>query len=217
MSEGTEHHLEEAHHAQHAAHDPFDRRVALSMAIVAATLAAVTLLSHRAHSQTLQNQIYANDKITDESDQWNFYQAKKNRSVMLSADAELLAALSKDAPDSDAGRKEEQLLKTWKGKAEKDEKDGETIKEKAEDLGREAKEFDEKSEHAHHQGNFFDLGELGIEMSLVLCSVALLTKRRSFWYVGLVIGAVGFAVAMCGFWAEPIFKVVGPYVPGIGG
>jgi hypothetical protein len=33
--------------------DPFDRHVAMSMAIVAALLACVTMLSHRAHTETL--------------------------------------------------------------------------------------------------------------------------------------------------------------------
>ena len=98
MSQGTEHHLEEAEHAQHAKHDPFDRRVALSMAIVAAALASVTLLSHRSHAEV---QV----KKTEESDQWNFYQAKKNRSYMYAANAEMLEALSRDAPDSEAGKK----------------------------------------------------------------------------------------------------------------
>ena len=92
MSQGTEHHVEEAEHAQHAARDPFDRRVALSMAIVAAALASVTLLSHRSHNEVTV-------KKTEESDAWNYYQAKKNRGYMYAADAELLAALSKEAPD----------------------------------------------------------------------------------------------------------------------
>ena len=39
----------------HAA-DPFDKRVAMSMAIVAAALAFVAMLSHRAHNKVLQYQ-----------------------------------------------------------------------------------------------------------------------------------------------------------------
>jgi len=58
MSE-TEHHLEHAEHAQHAAHSPFDRRVTMTIAIIAAMLACVTLLSHRAHNETLALEIEA--------------------------------------------------------------------------------------------------------------------------------------------------------------
>src|SRR4051812_34094187 len=71
MAHGTEHHLEEAHHAEHARHDPFDRRVAMTMAIVAAALACVTMLSHRAHNETLKN-------TTEAANQWAYFQAKKN-------------------------------------------------------------------------------------------------------------------------------------------
>ena len=61
---------------------------------------------------------------------------------------------------------------------------------------------------AHDGSNFFDLGELGIELALVLCSVAMLAKSRMLWIVGIVIGTLGFAVAMCGFFSEPILDVL---------
>ena len=44
--------MEHAEHAVHAAHDPFDRRVSMTIAIVAAALACITMLSHRAHNAT---------------------------------------------------------------------------------------------------------------------------------------------------------------------
>jgi hypothetical protein len=194
MSQGTEHHLEEAQHAQHAKHDPFDRRVALSMAIVAAALASVTLLSHRSHGEV---QV----KKTEESDQWNYYQAKKNREYMYAADADMLGALSKDAPDSEAGKKEAALVKKWKESADKYEKDAKDLEEKAKDLQHEGRV-------AHDSSNFFDLGELGIELALVLCSVAMLARNRLFWIVGIVVGVLGFATAMCGFFAEPIVEIL---------
>src|SRR5262249_57195037 len=100
MSHGTEHHLEHAEHVQHQAHDPFDRRVAMTMAIAAAVLAGVTMFSHRAHNETLRllNEASlleadagkvkteidtlhtkANIAHTKASDQWGYFQAKKNR------------------------------------------------------------------------------------------------------------------------------------------
>jgi hypothetical protein len=194
MSHGTEHHVEEAEHAKHAAHNPFDRRVALTMAIVAAALASVTLLSHRSHGEV---QV----KKTEESDQWNFYQAKKNRGYMYAADADMLEALSKDSPDSEAGKKEAKLVAKWKESAEKYEKDAESIQDEAKDLQHDGRV-------AHDGSNFFDLGELGIELALVLCSVAMLAKSRLFWVVGVAVGVLGFLVAMCGFAAEPILNAL---------
>jgi hypothetical protein len=37
-----------------------------------------------------------------------------------------------------------------------------------------------------------------VELALVLCSIALLTKRAGFWYVGLVSCAGGTLVAVSG-------------------
>src|SRR5437899_7973243 len=79
MSHRPEHHIEHAEHAAHAAHDPFERRVTLSIAITAAVLASVTLLSHRAHNATLHLQLEANDAFSQASNEWNYFQSKKNR------------------------------------------------------------------------------------------------------------------------------------------
>ncbi len=194
MSQGTEHHLEEAEHAMHAKHDPFDRRVALSMAIVAAALASVTLLSHRSHAEV---QVLK----TEESDTWNYFQAKKARGYMYAADADMLQALSHDEPDGDAGKKTASIVGKWKKNAEQYETEAKE-KEKL------ANELQDEGRVAHDGSNFFDLGELGIELALVLCSVAMLAKSRMLWIAGIVVGALGFTVAMCGFFSEPILNVL---------
>jgi Domain of unknown function (DUF4337) len=111
MSEGTEHHLEPAEHAQHAAHDPFDRRVAMTMAITAAVLALATMLSHRSHNQVLQLQgeagqlrTQATTFHTQASDQWGYFQAKKQRMYLYGANADLAVALGKPRAAEKAAR-----------------------------------------------------------------------------------------------------------------
>ena len=190
MSQGTEHHLEEAEHAQHAVHNPFDRKVALSMAIVAAALASVTLLSHRSHNEVTV-------KKTEESDKWNYYQAKKNRGYMYAADAELLEALSKETPTGESAGKTEKLIAKWRDTEKRYDADADKLQD-------EAKELQHEGHLAHSSSNFFDLGELCIEIALVLCSVALLAKRHSFWILGILVGALGFIVAMGGFFVEQL-------------
>src|SRR5215471_6831121 len=59
---------EHAHHAR----DPFDRRVAVTMAIIAAALATVSVVAH----------IFSNEELLAQqkaSDQWAYYQAKSIR------------------------------------------------------------------------------------------------------------------------------------------
>ena len=45
----------------------------------------------------------------------------------------------------------------------------------------------------------FDGGEAFLEIGLVICSITLLTKRKFFWVGGILIGAVGIALAVTGF------------------
>lgn len=67
MTHGPEHHIEHAEHAAHAVHDNFNKQVTMSIAIVAAVLAAVTMLGHRAHNDTLRLQGEALDFQTKAS------------------------------------------------------------------------------------------------------------------------------------------------------
>jgi hypothetical protein len=222
MPHGTEHHLEEAEHAQHAAHDAFTRRVAMTMAIVAATLAGETLLSHRAHNATLSNQIKANDNITERANVFGRYQAKKNRQYqaeanaqVLAANAEVLAALAGDEKLigsraqrlGEAAKKARDDAQRWKENAKKWKADAEDILKEGNSLNPQIKKYEAEAENYHHRSDFFDMGELGVELALVLCSVAVLTRGRAFWYAGIAVGAVGLAVAVAGFF-------VGHHAPG---
>jgi hypothetical protein len=199
MPHGPEHHLEEAEHAQHAAHTPFDRRVTLSMAIVAALLACVTMFSHRAHNLTLQNQIKANDNITERVNVFAYYQAKKNRQLMDEAFAELLEAMGNEKQGAAA----EKTLGQWRANAKKWKDDAQKLQSKGNKLAKEIDKYSEAAHVHHHRANFFDYGELGVELSLILCSISLLTKNRNFWFVGLAAATLGCIVALCGFLIPP--------------
>jgi hypothetical protein len=202
MPHGPEHHLEEAEHAQHSAHNPFDRRVTLSMAIVAALLACVTMLSHRAHNMTLQNQIKANDNITERANVFGHYQAKKNRQLMDEAFADLLEVT---LTDSSAARKEktEKTLAVWRANAKKWKEDSKKLETQGNNLTKEIHNYATAAHAYHHRADFFDYGELGVELSLILCSIALLTKNRGFWYAGITAATLGCGVAVCCFVIPP--------------
>jgi hypothetical protein len=222
MAHGTEHHLEHAEHAAHgghgghgehgghAEHDPFNMRVAMTMAIVAAVLACVTMLSHRSHNDTLrlQNeanriQTQANIDHTKASDQWSYFQAKKNRQYLNENDADMLTVNADSGEDKKPSSRAIELASDWRKKAKGYKKDSEKIEHEAEKLAHEAEELQhesteklEDSHKIHLKSNRFDLSELGVEMALVLCSIAVLTKLRMFWYSGIGFGLVGLAVAL---------------------
>jgi hypothetical protein len=174
--------LEHAEHMKHAAHSPFDRRVAMTMAIVAACLAGMTMLSHRAHTATLQWLGHA-------SDNWNRYQAKKIRQYEYEA---YLLLLDASAKDSSKEGSVEKAKKTWEGQIAK-------YKEELPEMEKEARQDEERSHAYHAHSDRYDLGELGIELSLVLCSLAVLTKRPEFWYVGIAFGVIGLVVGLSAY------------------
>lgn len=195
--ENTSDHLEHIGHNQHAAHaGRFDRMVATSMAIIAAVLASVTLLSHRAHNATLRYQSEANILQTKASDEWNYYQAKNNREHAYRANLSLVAVLAKQAESDEQQKK---ITDDWTKQIDKYKHDLPEHMTKARELEAESKAAREKSEQAHHRGDRFDLAELAVELGLVLCSLAVLTKIAPFWYAGVASALIGILFAGSAF------------------
>lgn len=203
MPHGPEHHLEEAEHAQHSAQNPFDRRVTLTVAIVAAVLACVTMLSHRAHNMTLQNQIKANDSITERANRFAWYQFKKDRQLTAEGLARHLDVTVKNTRDPQAKQEAEKAIEGWRGDASRWRDDLKDLKAQGDKLTAAIHEFNKEAHKHHHRANYFDYGELGVELSLILCSIALLTKDRRFWYAGIAAAVVGCIVALCAFAIPP--------------
>jgi hypothetical protein len=209
MGSETQEALEHAEHAHHAQHDPFDRRVAMTMAIVAAVLALVTMLSHRAHSETLRLSAEANRLQTEAdifhtqaSDQWSFYQAKNIRTYEAQGLLRLLDLMAIRAPAGEV----QQTSADWRAQVAKHEAELPTLRAKAEglesrahDLERQSGEKLEASEHVHHRASRFDLSELFTELALVLCSVAVLARRSEFWMFGVLTASLGAVIAGSAF------------------
>jgi hypothetical protein len=210
MEHSPEHHIEEAEHAQHAARDPFDRRVTMSIAIVAAILACITMLGHREHNATLllqgeAIQLQSQGGVVQgrANDQWNYYQGQKLRYHLYQGDLEMLdelAALVGKNKEFQSGAKKtwEKRLGTYESRFESEKVKAKKLEEDVKGIQEKAEEKIRQSHHSHLRAHRFDLGELGVELALVLCSVAVLTKRGGFWYVGLVSCGVGTLVALSG-------------------
>src|SRR4051794_33333539 len=91
---GTHEHLEHAEHAQHHSHSGFDRKVAVTMAIIAALLAGLAMLSHRKHNDTLLHSTTKGQLEVKESNSWAQYQAKRLRQEMNRLEQKNLALLA---------------------------------------------------------------------------------------------------------------------------
>ena len=152
-----------------------ERRVALTMAVLAASLAIVILMGHRLHTQ----EVIMQTKVVDG---WAYYQAKNTRSQMYAADAKL-AELQ--------GASGAELNRTWQEKSAQE-------REQAEQIRHDTEKLDETTEHTAQRANHFDASEVFLEISIVLCSIALLTRNAAFWRASFVTAALGVVAAAWG-------------------
>jgi hypothetical protein len=70
------------------------------------------------------------------------------------------------------------------------------------DIQAEAQQFEREVLTQQHKADRFDLGEVCLEVALVLVSLTLLTRRKLFWQLGCLAGLVGVAIATSGLWAK---------------
>jgi uncharacterized protein DUF4337 len=167
-------------HAHHHEEEPWTLPVAITISILAVLVAMATLMGHRSSIEAVLIQ-------TQASDQWAYYQAKNIRLHEMQSVADLIGVL-------DRGEKEkaEALHEKYKKEIERYEKDKDDISEKAKELEKERAVVSRREDR-------FDAGEVILDIALIICSLTLLTRIKAFWYSGMVIGVVGFFVAISGF------------------
>ena len=166
-------------HAEHAKHRPDLAPVSLTMAVLAVMVAVVTLLGHRAHTEEVVLQAKA-------SDQWSYYQAKNIREH----EDELFADLSATV----ASNNTEEMAKF----REKSAQEGERYKHEKGEIQDEARKLENEVAMERKRADRYDLAEVFLEIGLVITSITLLSGKRIFWHVGIVLSVVGVAVGVTG-------------------
>ena len=154
--------------------------VSVTFSILAVLIAAVTLLGHRAHTEELLLQSQA-------TDQWAYFQAKTIRLHETQSIADLLTALAPQDKERAAALREKYLKEVERYQGDKD------------DIGAKARELEKERDLVSRRADRFDGGEALLEIGLVICSITLLTKRRAFWFGGMLIGLAGVGLAVTGF------------------
>jgi Domain of unknown function (DUF4337) len=157
--------------------------VSLTMAILAVLVATVSLLGHRAHTEEILMQTRA-------TDQWAYYQAKNMRRNNLEALDEVLTALENTKAERAA-----EVQKHFHQEIDK-------YRDQQKDIQNEARGLEAEVGRASRRADRFDLGEVFLEIALVVTSVTLLTDRRGYWYFGMVLAVVGVVAAGSGFLAN---------------
>jgi Domain of unknown function (DUF4337) len=161
-------HEEVEEHAHHAK-EPFDKRVAATMAIIAAMLAIVSVTGHILTTEELLAQQKA-------SDQWSYYQAKSIRRFAAESTHDILVASNSPAATK------------YGDTAERYKQDGEEIQKKAQELEEESHASGKEALRAH-------VGEVFLEIAIVFSSLAILTRRKPMYWGGVIAAIVGVCVA----------------------
>jgi ABC-type Zn uptake system ZnuABC Zn-binding protein ZnuA len=169
----------------HASHEEYRYTlpVSLTISILAVLVAGAALLSHRAHTEELLLQSQA-------TDQWAYYQAKNIRWHEVQSIADLLGALAPQDKEKTAAVREKYLKEVERYEGDKDE------------ISDKAKELEKERDLISRRADRYDGGEALLEVGLVICSITLLTKRRAFWFAGMIVGALGVAMALTGLFLK---------------
>jgi hypothetical protein len=154
--------------------------ISLTMAILAVLIATVSLLGHRSHTEEILLQTRA-------TDQWAYYQAKNMRRNNLEALSDVLTAL-----ENTKGERAEQVQKRFHDEIDK-------YRDQQKDIQNEARGLEAEVGLASRRADRFDLGEVLLEIALVVTSITLLTDKRTYWYFGCVLATAGIIAAGSGF------------------
>jgi hypothetical protein len=151
--------------------------ISLAISILAVLVAMVTVMGHRTHTEAVLMQ----GKATD---QWNEYQAKKIRQESLAVVVDQMAL----EPTIDAKASAAKLAE-YKAHIAKWAQDLKEEQDAANDYEAEVKRAEAKAVR-------FDLGEALLQISVVLSSITLFTRKRSYFLGGLSLGVAGIVIAV---------------------
>jgi uncharacterized protein DUF4337 len=165
--------------AEKAREDKSLAAVSLTMAVLAVFVAVVSLLGHRAHTEEVLLQAKS-------SDQWAYYQAKNIREH----EDELFSDFSSVAASNNA----EAMTKF----REKTAQEAERYKHDKAEIQDEARKLEAEVATERTRADRYDLAEVFLEIGLVVTSITLLSGRRIFWHLGIVLAVVGVVVAVMG-------------------
>lgn len=190
----------------HDEHDPFVKKVALSVAIYAVVLVLAGAGGSNAGKDMLMGQMQA-------SNEWSRYQAKVQREVAYMQEREALEQV--------IGPIDASVLDRWAGHYETTQKDrtklsadpaerqkyrlafvtaklAEYEKEKKE-LSEKARDREKDRDTAHRKDPYFDFAEMLLQIGVVLASISMLSKAKWPYAVSLLLAFVGLLLTLNGY------------------
>jgi hypothetical protein len=166
MEDPTDKVQEDLHEKALEARQSWIMGAALTAALLAALAAVSSLLSGSYANEAMIAQIQA-------SDQWSYYQAKGIKAEVLDSRLELLEALGKPP----ATAQDRQKLTEYRSQQE--------------EVMKTAQERETESQHNLHHHVIFSRAVTLFQVAIAVVAISVLTRRRLFWYLGIIFGVVG--------------------------
>lgn len=175
-----------------------DTRIAVSMAALAGLLAIVSLFANRSSGNMITYQAKANNlqaqanmARTKATDMWSYFQAKVLRRHMYEISGSMLNIIK---PIDILATVWIERAKRYGGEASDLLEKATALDKKADTLQKEATQALNLSIKENKKADTLDLSRLCSEIGLVLCSIALVSKRRFLWFSGIAFGTCSLAV-----------------------
>ncbi|HVB89590.1 MAG TPA: DUF4337 domain-containing protein [Beijerinckiaceae bacterium] len=174
--------FEHAEHARHAAHigDSFLSSVSVTIAVLAVLTAAVSSLET---TETAEMISAKNDAVffqNKETDQWNFYQAKRLKKAMYA-----IAAAAGGPNAANYSKRVGQY-----------ESDSRAVQKQANQLERQKNEELQASDRHEHRHHFLTVAATLLQVSIAVATVSIITRGMRWpWYGSMALGLTGVAIA----------------------
>ena len=190
----------------HAESDPFVRKVAFAVSIVAVILAFATFGGHSVSKEMMllkadETQV-AGAARQEEFNVWTQYQSKSTREALNRNERVRLVA-ERDADSSTFAAYKGKLLAGYEAEEKRMRADKDELAAQAKRIKEEGdakvQSIGEKLRGYQRKDHYFDFAEASLQLAIVLASIAMLSKKRWAFAVSLVMACVGVALTIDGF------------------
>lgn len=169
--------------------DSWNTFVAFSTAVMAVLAAITTLYVGKFSSRTILLQ-------AQESDQWNYYQAKSIKSHNFELQKELLELellTQKNKITKEAAAGFEKAIAGHEDSLKRYDKEKKEVKAKAEDMAK-------SKETAQRRTGVFGYALIFLQIGIMLSSISVISKKRPLWFIGLGMAIVAVFYFINGFY-----------------
>jgi hypothetical protein len=163
--------------------------MAITTVLVAVTATLSTFKGGGFSTRSLLNQ-------TKASDQWAYFQSKSIKSYIFDMRRENLE-LQLASIENQKGK--EPLIKKYEGLIEDYEQKIKQYEKEKEEITKAATGFENERDDCKKHSGKFGIAVIFLQISILLASIATLSKKKFVWICGLILGIIGFFFFIDGF------------------